>query len=70
MGGHHDRGEPGLHAGQYRNARRDEANPGRITPELLRRRQPFGDQDAFALSPPSGCSGNYLRLMLNSAIAT
>ena len=43
-GGQQDRGEAGLHARQDRNARRDVANSGRISPELLRRRQPFGDQ--------------------------
>ena len=31
-GGHQDRVEAGLHAGQDGNARRDEPNPGRITP--------------------------------------
>ena len=30
-GAHQDRGEAGLHAGQDRNARRNGANPGRIT---------------------------------------
>ena len=37
-------GEAGLHARQDRNAGRDVADPGRIPPELLRRRQPLGDQ--------------------------
>ena len=37
-------GEAGLHARQDRNARRYVANPGRVSPELLARRQPFGDQ--------------------------
>jgi hypothetical protein len=34
-GGQQDRGEPGLHACQDRNARRDVANPGRIKPRTL-----------------------------------
>jgi len=60
-GGHQDRGEAGLHAGQDRNARRDEANPGRITPELLRRRQPFGDQRGGVVHIDKMCSAKYQR---------
>jgi len=40
-----DCGETRLHAREDRNARRDVGNPGRIGPELLRGRQPFGTNE-------------------------
>jgi hypothetical protein len=44
--GHKGRGKAGLHSRQDRGAGRDEANPGSMTPEHLRRRQSLGTSDA------------------------